>query len=49
MGVRSLRALGVTEADLPVVSEKGAAASSMKGNPIVLTEDEREEILRAAL
>lgn len=49
IGVRPLRAFGVTEADFTTAAEKAAAASSMKGNPIELTMDERLEILRLAL
>jgi alcohol dehydrogenase class IV len=47
--VRPLRAFGVAESDFPAASEKAAAASSMKGNPIVLTEAERVDVLRRAL
>jgi alcohol dehydrogenase class IV len=49
MQIPSLRAFGVTEADFPSVSQKAAAASSMKGNPIVLSDDERDQILRLAI
>lgn len=44
-----LSAYGVTEADLPVLVEKSAPASSMQGNPIKLTNGELESILRRAL
>ena len=44
-----LRTYGVTEADLPVLSEKAANASSMKGNPVALTKDELCEIISRAL
>jgi len=47
--VPGLVAYGVTEADLPVLVEKSAVASSMQGNPIRLTAEEMEEILRRAL
>jgi alcohol dehydrogenase class IV len=47
--VKPLRAYGVAESDFPTASEKAAAASSMKGNPIPLEPGEREEILRRAL
>jgi alcohol dehydrogenase class IV len=47
--VRPLRAYGVTDTDFEIVSDKAAAASSMKGNPILLTPGEREEVLRLAL
>ena len=44
-----LRAYGVTEADIPVLVEKAAQASSMKGNPIVLTAEELREIVVRAV
>jgi len=44
-----LRTYGITEADVPVLSEKAAKASSMKGNPIVLTGEELEEIISRAM
>ncbi len=40
---------GVTESDLPILVEKAAQASSMKGNPVVLTEEELREIISRAL
>jgi len=40
---------GVTDADMPVLVEKAAQASSMKGNPIALTRDELAEIVSRAL
>jgi alcohol dehydrogenase class IV len=47
--VPGLRDYGVTGADIAVLVEKAAKASSMKANPIVLTDDELAEALRAAL
>jgi alcohol dehydrogenase class IV len=47
--IPGLRAYGVNEADIAVLVEKAAKASSMKANPIVLTHDELTEALRAAL
>jgi alcohol dehydrogenase class IV len=44
-----LRSYGVKEEDLPVLIEKAALASSMKGNPVALSRDELREILSAAL
>jgi alcohol dehydrogenase class IV len=44
-----LRHYGVTEADIPVLAEKAATASSMKGNPIVLTPEELAEIIGRAI
>jgi alcohol dehydrogenase class IV len=44
-----LRTYGVMQSDLPVLVEKAAQANSMKGNPIVLTEEELREIISRAL
>ena len=44
-----LRSYGVTQGDLPLLVEKAAQANSMKGNPIVLTEEELREIISRAL
>src|ERR1700676_1317077 len=47
--IAGLRAYGVTETDIGVLVEKAAKASSMKANPIVLTDEELAEALQAAL
>jgi alcohol dehydrogenase class IV len=47
--VQGLGDFGVTEADIAVLVEKAAKASSMKANPIVLTDEELAEALRASL
>jgi alcohol dehydrogenase class IV len=47
--IAGLRAYGVTETDIGVLVEKAAKASSMKANPIVLTDEELTEALQAAL
>jgi len=47
--IPSLSAYGIGAGDLEILSEKAAAASSMKANPIVLTAEERMEILRWAM
>jgi len=44
-----LRAYGVTEADIPVLAEKAANASSMKANPIELTPEELRELISRAI
>lgn len=49
LGVPGLGAYGVSRSDVPEVVAKAAVASSMKGNPIVLTTDELTEILVRAL
>ena len=46
--IPSLRAYGVTGADLEVLVEKAAQASSMKANAIALTKDELLEIAARA-
>jgi alcohol dehydrogenase class IV len=47
--IPGLAAYGVQEADLPVLVEKGGRASSMKANPIPLTEEEMGRVLARAL
>jgi alcohol dehydrogenase class IV len=47
--VPSLTSFGISEADVEAITEKAKAASSMKGNPVVLTDDELFRILRQAL
>jgi alcohol dehydrogenase class IV len=47
--IPGLRAYGVTAGESAVLVEKAAKASSMKANPIVLTQDELTEIFQAAL
>ncbi len=44
-----LRAFGLSAKDIPQVVEKAKQASSMKGNPIELTDEELTEILRNAM
>lgn len=44
-----LGAYGVTQADIPSLVQQSAKASSMKGNPIVLSEEELREILERSL
>jgi len=46
--VSPLSAYTITQKELPVLCEKAAAASSMKGNPIALTPEELHEILQRA-
>ncbi len=47
--IPSLSAYGLTEADFPTLIEKASHASSMKGNPIKLTPNELEQIVKRAL
>jgi alcohol dehydrogenase class IV len=49
LGVPSLGSYGMTGADLSLVVEKSAAASSMRGNPLDLTSEELRDILERAL
>ena len=44
-----LRAYGVSEADIPDLVAKAAQASSMKGNPIVLTPEELRQTIAPAI
>ncbi len=47
-GIPSLRAWGITKADLPSVVEKAARASSMKANPLPLANEELLAMVTAA-
>jgi alcohol dehydrogenase class IV len=47
--IPTLRTYGVRESDLGMLVEKAAQASSMKGNPIVLEEEELREIISRSL
>ncbi|HET8550453.1 MAG TPA: iron-containing alcohol dehydrogenase [Bryobacteraceae bacterium] len=49
LGIPPLRRWGVTADHVPELVEKAAKASSMKGNPIVLTRAELTEIVERAL
>ncbi len=47
--IAPLSEYGVSAADIPAIVEPARKASSMKGNPIALTDEELAEILRQAL
>lgn len=49
LGIPSLRAYGVTAADIPAIVAAAGRASSMKTNPIALTSEELATIVAAAL
>jgi alcohol dehydrogenase class IV len=49
LGIPRLRDYGISARDMPAIVEKAQASSSMKGNPIPLTNDEVAGILQAAL
>jgi alcohol dehydrogenase class IV len=44
LSIRGLRSYGMNDEDVPTVVERAKAASSMRGNPIVLTDEELREI-----
>jgi alcohol dehydrogenase class IV len=48
LGVRPLADFGLTDADFPELAAQAQQASSMKGNPIPLRDEELTEILRQA-
>lgn len=48
LAIPKLGTLGVETDELPLLVEKAKAASSMRGNPIVLTDDELRAIAQAA-
>jgi alcohol dehydrogenase class IV len=47
--VPRLGSYGVREEDVPSVVAQAMRASSMRGNPVVLTEDELGDVLGAAI
>jgi alcohol dehydrogenase class IV len=49
LNIPPLGSYGIREVDVPVLVERASQASSMKGNPIVLTADELREVLARAL
>ncbi len=49
LGLPPLKEFGLNEGDFPAVVEKSRKASSMKGNPIVLADEELLEILYKAI
>jgi alcohol dehydrogenase class IV len=49
LSVRPLRAYGVSEAEIPALVERSKATSSMKGNPVPLTDEEIAEIVLRSL
>ncbi len=49
LGIPPLSAYGIAAGDLAELVRRAAVASSMRGNPISLTEEEMEEILEEAL
>jgi alcohol dehydrogenase class IV len=49
LDIPPLRTYGVTGGDIPGLATRAAQASSMKANPIALTEDEMREIMARAI
>jgi alcohol dehydrogenase class IV len=49
VGVSGLSAYGMTSEQVPEAAAKGARASSMRGNPVTLSEEELQAVLTAAL
>jgi alcohol dehydrogenase class IV len=49
LGLPGLRRYGLSENDFPTVAAKARNASSMKGNPVELNEEELVDILRQAI
>jgi alcohol dehydrogenase class IV len=49
MEIPSLRSYGLTHTDFPALIEKASVSSSMKGNPVPLTEVEMTEILKRSM
>jgi alcohol dehydrogenase class IV len=49
LGVPKLGTYGVSESDIARIVPQARRASSMQGNPIVLTDDELGDVLRAAI
>jgi alcohol dehydrogenase class IV len=49
MNIPPLGSYGITDTDLPQIAAQAKKASSMKGNPIELTDDELMEILEKAI
>ncbi len=47
--IQPLASFGLTDAEIPAVVVQGKKASSLKGNPVALGDDELAEILHAAL
>lgn len=49
LDVRGLADLGLKAEQIPAAAAKAAQASSMKGNPVALDQDELQNILRQAM
>lgn len=49
LAIQPLRAYGVRSADVPALAEQAARASSMKANPVVLSQEQLEDLLTRAI
>ena len=49
LNVPKLASFGLKENDIPDIIEKAKKASSMKGNPIELTDEELSQIVRQSI
>ena len=49
LGIPSLSSFGLTESDVPELVQKAKNASSMKGNPVLLNDDELTWILEKSI
>jgi alcohol dehydrogenase class IV len=49
LSIQPLSTFGLTEKEIPALIAQGQRASSTKGNPIPLTDEEFSDILRAAI
>ncbi len=49
MDIPALRKFGLEEKDIPIIAQRAKMASSTKGNPVELSENELTEILKLAL
>ena len=49
LGIPKLAALGIGPDDVPLLVDKAKIASSMRGNPIVLTDEELTTIVLESL
>jgi len=49
LGIPGLSTLGLTRQDIPGITAAALRASSMKGNPIALTEEELYHVMKKAI
>lgn len=49
LNIPTLSSVGITQKDIPEITAKAMRASSMKGNPITLTEEELSHVMKKAI